>query len=675
MLQLKFAREVDCEEMAAIFGRLGLPVRTSDRSGPRRLDTAGSWTATPPSSQGPSTWSSHGSSSSQTIQGQDGSQPGELPHQESQSRQHMPMPELPHTSAGTITTTSSLAGHGFSDQLTESSRYFHRAASSHGPLHSSQRVNTDNGPLESSHPSGSLAGHSRVGPGYEYPPESRSGELVERSPMTPLDVNQQSYRPPSQYDLEIRRETVPFTATRSSNPVLVTRTSDSFQRDQHPPVSRVSSYVQQVASSRSLEMQQRPWTVHAQGGMAPPPVPDRFWTNQVNAKRKSSEETPSPGRRSIRLAAMRASEGPDDPVAVVAQPSITRASGQGAAEMLPSRELPFTLPRAATAVATMPWDTSALTALAETASTALAERTTTTAATSTPAAVDSPSARNGKSKEVKSPKKSPAKSRRASTSPAKKKVAASKKSKTGSPEKSVAVGDQTSRGGDDKTLDHSRKSPLMGVATVGNGVSSGSLVSDGVAQPNQAWTNEDGSSQALMPNFTRHRETALNGDIRFQCELPKNPHTTSMEYKAAVNAPASITNTLPTYPPISHISVQSLQASSRPLRDSNMFHPSLHHFASQVSFPAHEPQDLQASFSPNNPPPPHSSDPSQDSTQCHGPPLKDESLLSKKEAEHFFDQRLKETVGGYLNQISPHLVEMQTRLRQIIEVTNRFVDS
>lgn len=311
VLQLKFTGEADCQEMASIFGRLGLPVKAGvggDRPGSRRLNTAGSWSMTPPNSQPRTAWSSHGSASSQTLPSAEPSLSMELPHLGSQARLRLPLPDMPRTSAG----SSSPAAHVVSGYLLESREPVPRPFSSQARLDNEKpaapELQSSAEVLPSRHPSS----RSMYGQGYSYRFDGGAGELLETDPPSRYDINRQFN--PSHFHEPLQGQ-----VGDAGTPTLVS-TQGPVRPVYAPRVERLPEPAPvgvapppSYAPSSLEESQQRPLTVHADGNMAPPPLPERTAASQARSWKRPTRGSVSPGRRSsTRLATKRSSAGVEE---------------------------------------------------------------------------------------------------------------------------------------------------------------------------------------------------------------------------------------------------------------------------------------------------------------------------------------------------------------------------
>ncbi|KAI9882241.1 MAG: hypothetical protein M1823_006013 [Watsoniomyces obsoletus] len=344
MLQLKFIHAGDCQEMASIFERMGLPVRaasTSDRPDSQRLKTAGSLSATPPSSQTRNTWSSHGNTSSQTVRPVEGARLPEEPYLGVFAGRGVNAPEAvrastavsPSVSMGPAAFSAPFARSPLSQRPMEAEKETPASYSHASQIPAHVPVYTAAG-----HPSGSSSGsQTRVAMVNHIP--ANSGMVQHRTPAT---------EPQSIYQAEHGRINNP--SERVS-----TATGPASQYISAPSPQRKDVYLPQLSTAALLfpppshsAPQPRPWTTHGSGDMAPPPVPDRFWAGQVGSggsQTRKARDAPVYGRRITRLAVKNApdlslSQEQHLHTAVPAAPAQP-------VEMPPRRELPFETPKTA----------------------------------------------------------------------------------------------------------------------------------------------------------------------------------------------------------------------------------------------------------------------------------------------------------------------------------------
>ena len=286
----------------------------------------------------------------------------------SQARLHLPLPDVPRTSAG----SSSPAAHAVSGHLLESREPVRRPFSSQARLDYEKPALDLQSPAEAL-PSTHSSSQSAYGQGYRYRFNGGAGELLERDPPNRCDLN----RPfnPSQFHEALQGhvgDTVNPTLVSNQGPVRPSY-APRVERLPEPAPVNVAPPLASYAPSNQEEPQQRPLTVHADGNMAPPPLPERTAASQARSRKRPSGGSASPGRRSsTRLATKRSSTGAEED----AQHQLPSASAPGQVSLpsvSPSTGLQSTIPGSSEMATPMAPGSVVPTAMADVETTAAAE--------------------------------------------------------------------------------------------------------------------------------------------------------------------------------------------------------------------------------------------------------------------------------------------------------------
>ncbi len=317
-----------------IFERMGLPVRaasTSDRPASQRLKTAGSWSVTPPSSQTRNTWSSHDSTSSQTVRPLDRSQPMEQQYLGS-------LPVRGGLNPGEALRASTAVGPGVSMASAAFAAPFSRSPLSQQPWQ--PRQETSGSHQHASQMPAHVPIHTGTGHTSEFSFGSQTREPMMNRFLATSGLAQHqtpATEPQSIFEAEYGRIIVPSEQVSTSQ--YFAAPSPQRQDVSLPQLSSAASNFPLPSYSAS---QPRPWTTHGSGDMAPPPVPDRFWSGRAGSgisHAQSGQETPFSRRRSTRLAVKNTPEPGASPVQRL--PTAVQTAPVQSLEMPPRRELPF----------------------------------------------------------------------------------------------------------------------------------------------------------------------------------------------------------------------------------------------------------------------------------------------------------------------------------------------
>lgn len=347
MLQLKFISEAHCQEVATSLEAMGLPVRAGfllDRPASQRLSTSGSWSSmTPPNSQIRNAWSSHGSSSSQTVQTLESVlAAGELA-MESQSHR---IKSIPEESRLITTAMSSL----IPNPLTHSLEYptgFPGTYRTRVQSPSAQPVETHGTPLTQQYQQNQPPSQPNATEEFRFYPARRStgtsGRVVPTSSSASTQQLHSTLHGTASYANRDEHGASPM-QSQATGIVAATNLSPT-RRESDSVLNHLRSPESLPPLSIPSQQNRGAPTTLAHNMLGPPPIPERpapTRGGKVTGKRKLTGPSRPPTRQSERLAIKHVIQGSEHLFNFQQQPNVIHPSPLGEnSDLPPRRELPF----------------------------------------------------------------------------------------------------------------------------------------------------------------------------------------------------------------------------------------------------------------------------------------------------------------------------------------------